>query len=297
MAYSGAGAACWVHVSHGGARSVTVPEWLFALGGATPFNVYALIFVGAVSSALMTLGIYTRVSVALTYFCFRTLSLLNDMAGGSSDDLLLNGLFILMFSGCGRALSVDYLQRRRDDPNAPTDAPAWPRYVLIFQIITVYWTTGIQKISNAWWPPPLGSADALWFILQDPNWNRYLISAQTLLPFYRVTQLATAVTWLFENSGLVLLLAYWFRHTRERPGRVRAFFNAPLKRFWPNVDFRLIYLAVGFGMHFGIWVLMEVGPFMNAVLVCYACCITPAEWRAVFERLRFKRRLVPSAAP
>jgi hypothetical protein len=47
-------------------------------------------------------------------------------------------------------------------------------------------------------------------------------------------------------------------------------------------------------MHFGIWVLMEVGPFMNAVLVCYACCITPAEWRAALEWLRPKRLAAPA---
>jgi hypothetical protein len=229
------------------------------------------------------------VTVFLTWFCFLTLSNLNDQSGGSSDDLLLNGLFILMWSGCGRALSIDWLQRRREDPAAATDAPAWPRYVLIFQIVTVYSTTGLQKVSNTWWPPPFGSADAIWFILQDPNWTRWLISGQSLAPFFRLTQLATVGTWLFENGGLLLLLAFWFLHTRERPGRVRAFFNAPLKRFGSNVDFRLLYLAVGFSMHFGIWVLMEVGPFFNAVLVCYACCITPAEWRAALDRLRWRR--------
>jgi hypothetical protein len=296
MGLSGAGAAAWVSAKHGGAHDITGPAWLGLLGGATPFNVYALIFVGAVVAALMALGIYTRATVFLTWFCFKTLSYLNDQAGGSSDDLLLNGLFVLMWSGCGRALSIDSLQRRREDPAEATDAPAWPRYVLIFQIITVYWTTGVQKVSNSWWPPPFGSADAIWFILQDPNWTRWLISAQSLAPFFRLTQLATAVTWLFENSGLLFLLAFWFRSTRERPGRVRAFFNAPLKRFGSNVDFRLLYLAVGFSMHFGIWVLMEVGPFFNAVLVCYACCITPAEWRAVIDRLRF-RRASSSQAP
>jgi hypothetical protein len=286
MALSGAASASWVDVAHGGARGVFVPFWLAKLGGATPLNVRALMFAGIIASGLMAFGLFTRVTVVLTWFLFRTLSNLNDMAGGSSDDLLMNGLFILMWSGCGRALSLDALERKRKDPNAATDAPAWPRYVLIFQIITVYWTTGLQKVSNHWWPPPFGSSDAIWFILQDPNWTRWLYSPQTLLPFFRVTQLATAVTWLFENSGLLLLLAFWFRATRERPGRVRAFFNAPLERFGLGVDFRLLYLAVGFSMHFGIWVLMEVGPFFNAVLVCYACCITPAEWRAVVARLR-----------
>ena len=54
---------------------------------------------------------------------------------------------------------------------------------------------------------------------------RWLIDPQSLAPWFRVTQLATLGTWLFELSGLLLLLAFWYRHTRDRPGRLRAFFN------------------------------------------------------------------------
>jgi hypothetical protein len=285
MRLSGAGDAAWVDVAYGGARSSFVSPWLQSLGGASPTNVHMLLYLACAGAGLMALGVLTRASVLVTWFCFNTLTRMNFMAGGSSDDLLMNGLFVLLWSGCGRALSVDQWVRRRRDAAAPQDAPAWPRYVLIFQIITVYWTTGVQKVSNSWWPPPLGSLDAVWFILQMSNWTRWLITPQGLAPYFRITQLATLGTWLFELSGLLLLLAYWYRHTRDRPGRLRAFFNAPLRRFG-SLDFRLIYLALGFTMHFGIWVLMEVGPFFNAVLVCYACCITPDEWRAAFKKLQ-----------
>ena len=300
MRSSGAAIEAWVDVRSGGARVSWGQPWFEALGGGTAANVQALIFIGCIAGVLMTIGLATRASTIVTWLAFQTLTNMNYLAGGSADDLLLNGLFVLIWSGAGRALSVDQWLRTRRNPAASSEAPAWPRYVLIFQIITVYWTTGMQKLSSSWWPPPFGSLDAIWYILQQPTWIR----ANTLdwaTPLYRLTQFATLTTWLFENAGLLLLLAFWYRQTRERPGRVRAFFNAPLKVFrkrlgpWVDrIDYRLCYLAVGFSLHFGIWALMEVGPFFNSVLVCYACCFTPAEWRGVF---RWARSSLPGGSP
>jgi len=172
----------------------------------------------------------------------------------------------------GRAISVDQWLKRRKDPQASSEVPVWPRYVLIFQIITVYWTTGMQKVSNGWWPPPVGSLDSIWYILQDPTWTRWVIVGKDLAPFFRFTQFATFTTWLFENSGLLLLLAYWYRYTRERPGQgARVLQRSALESAvhqWPvsqhaarpvfahalaptldRIDFRLLYLSVGFSMH------------------------------------------------
>jgi hypothetical protein len=302
MASSGAAFEAWVDLGSGGARNSFAP--MFApFGGCTYRNVHTLIAIGCIAGVLMAIGFATRLSTLVTWFSFMTLTNINYLAGGSADDLLLNGLFVLLLSGCGRTLSVDQWLRRRRDPAASSEAPAWPRWVLIFQIVTVYWTTGMQKVSASWWPPPFGTLDAIWYILQQPTWIRFT-TLEWATPLFRLTQLASLGTWLLENSAPVLLIAFWYRFTRERPGRVRAFFNAPLRplRRWlgPGVetlDYRLCYLAAGFSMHLGIFLLMEVGPFFNSVLVCYACCITPAEWRAVIAWLRGKLRPAPVTAP
>jgi len=297
MQRTAAAAMLWVDSAHGGMRPMYAPDWLVALGGATPSNVKLLMAIGGAAALMTAAGLMTRASIFVTWLCFNTLITMNRSAGGSADDLLVNGIFILFWSGCGRTLSIDRLIERRKSPAAPPpEAPAWPRYLLIYQLVTVYWTTGAQKVSNGWFPPPLGTLDALYYSLQMPSWVRFDLQPG-LAHIFRVTQAATLFTWLFENCGLVLLLAFWFRYTRERPGRVRAFFNAPLKRF-PRIDFRLYYLAFGFVLHLGIGVLMEVGPFFSAVMVCYCACIAPAEWRAAIGWLR--RRLaeatpVPSA--
>lgn len=266
MWLSGIGLAVWVDQKFGGIKGVDL-NWLDPIGGATPTNVRALMAVGLLVSLMMAAGVFTRVTTVATYVVFRILSGLNDHAGGSSDDLLINGLFLLMLSDCGGALSWD----NRGKP--PRQVPMWPRYVLIGQLVLVYWTTGLQKVSASWLP--VGDLDALWYIFQQPSWHR--MDMQWLAPFYKLTQLGTLVTWCFEQAAPLLLLAFWYRDTADRPGRVRALFN----RF----DFRTLYLCVGLSLHVGIWLTMAVGPFFGGVAVCYAACFTGEEYRAATARV------------
>jgi Na+-driven multidrug efflux pump len=120
--------------------------------------------------------------------------------------------------------------------------------------------------------------DALWYILQQPTWQRFPLPMQSLTWAYPLTQAASLSVWAFEQAAPLLLLAYWYRETRERPGYLRARFNA--------LDFRTLYLLFGVGMHIGIEALMEVGPFSIASLTLYLACFHPDEWSRLFNRLR-----------
>ena len=264
---SGTAKAVWVSVKFGGIRESDL-DWLDRFGGATPANIELMLTLGILASALMTIGAFTRVSSIATFVIFRVLTGLNDHSGGSSDDVLVNVLFLLMFSGCGGALAFD----RRGQP--PVEAPVWPRYVLIGQMVLIYWMTGLQKVSAAWLPG--GPADALWYIFQQPAWQR--TSMFWLARLYPLTQIGTLVAWTFEWSAPLMLLAFWYRYTRERKGRVRAFFN--------RIDFRTLYLAVGVTLHLGIWITLEVGPFAGGLFSLYACCFTADEYRAVVAKVR-----------
>lgn len=265
---SGAHAMVWIDVEHGGMRRLN-PGLLDHVGGASPATVQGVMLAGTIAAVMLGAGAFTRVAAVIAWLSFRTLVGLNDHSGGSSDELLVNVLFLLMLSGCGDALSFDARVRGKTAP-----VPAWPRYVLIGQLVLMYWMTALQKVSAGWIPG--GPLDALWFILQQPTWQR--TSMTWLAPLYPVTQLATAVTWFFEQAAPLLLLAFFFRDTADRPGRVRAWFN--------RVDFRAKYLAVGLVLHLGIWATLEVGPFLGTVLALYACCFHPDEWRRAAARWR-----------
>ena len=152
--------------------------------------------------------------------------------------------------------------------------PSWPRWLIIGQLVLIYWTTALQKVSDSWVPG--GHLDALWFILQQPTWVRTEPDVHAMLPLYPVLQGMTFSVWLWEQAAPLLLLSLWFRHTRERPGWLRSVFNRIDVRFW--------LLLYGVGMHAGIEALMDVGPFSLATTSMYFACFHPDELESFGRR-------------
>jgi hypothetical protein len=132
----------------------------------------------------------------------------------------------------------------------------------------------MHKVSGTW--TPAGGFSALYYILQEPTWQRWDLS--WLAWVYPLTQLGTATTWIWEITSPLLLLVLWYRRTRSLPGRLRSLCNRlPLRGLW---------VIIGLAVHLGILVLMDVGPFSPIALSYYVCLFTPAEWRRLAERLR-----------
>lgn len=188
------------------------------------------------------------------------------------DMLCRDAVCILTVSACGRAWSVDaWIARALGRPFTPLQ-PAWPRHLLILQLAVMYFCAGIQKTALAW--GPLGGFSALYLVLQDPAIAR--ISFAWLARIYPLTQLASVATIVFEWTAGLLPLLYWFRFTRTRPGRLRAFFNTkrPL-RAW---------LTIGVLLHLGIASTMQLGVFPWAMLSLYPAFFHPDEWAALRRR-------------
>lgn len=262
----------WLDARWGGYLHIEHSWWLVdALGGARPEVVWGLIAVTLLAGATLTLGFWTRLSAFVSLQGVLALTWINAQAGGSYDDLLTNALWLLVLADSGRTLSLDCRIRtgalRSDDP-----VSAWPRYLFIFQIVVVYFSTALQKISAYWTPG--GDFSALYYILQQPTWQRWdMRDAAYIFP---VTQVATASTWFWEMSSPLLLLAFRYRDTRLAPGRLRALFN--------RIDFRFCYILFGVGLHLGIFALMEVGPFSWITLSYYLAMVHPEEWGALARR-------------
>jgi hypothetical protein len=275
MAWTGGDQWVWLDAAHGGLRALTLGPL-----EATPGNLRLVEGAAIVGGLLTVVGLYTRVGIALAWLAFGVLADANAHAGGSYDELVKNILFLLFWSGCGQALSLDAAVRGRTGL-----VTAWPRYLLVVQLVVMYASTGFQKVSNSWVPG--GPADALWYILQQPTWQR--ADMTWLAPLFPLTQLATLGTWLFEAGSPALLLAFWFRDTRTRPGRLRALFN--------RLDARTLFVLAGLGMHFGIEATMEVGPFSPSAVALYACLLHPDEWARLARRLvRRDGAVTPSRA-
>ncbi|MDP2306017.1 MAG: HTTM domain-containing protein [Pseudomonadota bacterium] len=218
-------------------------------------------------------GFLTPVAAVVTMLVSSQLAQVLPLGDRGIDLMLRNVLLLLAFSGCGRAWSVDawlfrggILGRPLMRLLGPSDAVlAWPRYLLVLQILVMYFAAGIQKTSVTWWP--LGDYGAIYLILQDPSIAAFRFG--WLEQVFPLTQIASAATMVFELGAGAIFFTWWFRDTRTRPGRMRALFNRlELHKWW---------MVIGVGLHLGIAATMSLGIFPYAMLALYPAFLHPDE--------------------
>ena len=256
----------WVDQAEGGYRALGDGPWLVAMLGGPTLRVMWTMAVGALAGAvLMVVGLGGRISALLTLICTTQVLDANAHAGGSYDMLLTNAQWIAVLSGGERTLS---LQARLETGSFWPHARilAFPRWLGLWQLGLMYCTTGLQKLSAYWVPG--GDASALYYILQQPEWHRRDMSFVAWL--FPLTQVATTVTWFWEVSAPLWILAVWWSMDPTRPGR--------LPRWSNRIGLRWIYAAIGVFMHAAIFVSMDVGPFSFLSLVYYVLTVHPWEW-------------------
>jgi len=264
----------WLQPEDGGMRPLQDGgSWLVgALGGPTPEVVWALVVGTVVASVFLVLGVASRLMALLCLQGFLAVAWINGHAGGSYDNLLTNALWLLVLARSDATASLTCRVRTGAWRQA-TQVPAWPRWLVALQLVVMYTSTGLQKVSASWVPG--GDSSALYYILQQPSWARGDFSWTAHV--FPLTQAATLSVWIFEVGAPILLLFLWFRHTRDRPGRLRAACN--------RLDARSLFVAYGALMHIGIHVTMAVGPFSTVCLAMYACLFSGEEWAAALDRL------------
>ncbi|HCH63735.1 MAG: hypothetical protein CL927_12790 [Deltaproteobacteria bacterium] len=266
----------WFTLEDGGYRASKGPGgWRWRpFGGYSPTAVYQMLAIG-ISAAIGTiLGVGGRIAPLVGLQAFIALTRLNGSAGGGDDFLLSNMLWLLVLSNATATGSLTARWRTgRLWPDV--SVPAWPRYLVIVQLVVMYTSTGLQKMSHHW--VPWGDQSALWYILLQPSWQRWPLET---MPDWAapLTRAATVSTWMWELGAPVLLLAMWFRATARRSGRLRTVFQ--------RMRVRTLYLAFGMLMHVGIFIVMDVGTFSLVSLAAYACAFHADEYRSITARLR-----------
>ena len=263
----------WTDHSASGYRGVG-GTWLVQLcGGATEPVMTTLTLLGMFASVLLLLGIGGRLTALVTLQLVLALTDANSHTGGSYDEVLSNVLWLVLLAPASRTLSVDCWLRTRKWHD-PTPVASWVRFLLVWQLILMYWTTGIQKVSAHWVPG--GEFSALYYILQQPTWQRW--DHSWVAWFYPVTQVGTGVSWFWEVSAPLWLLAWWYARTQDRPGRIRAVFN--------RLHVREIYVVLGLLFHLALTVLMNVGTFAICSVALYPALYGPDEWARYFAYFR-----------
>lgn len=257
----------WVDAQHGGLQTLSTHHWLpRVLGGHTPAVAWTLMSAGLLLSVLLVLGfggrVLGRVTALLTGQVYYALTSSHAALSGGYDVLITNALWLLVLGDATATLSFD-CWRRTGRLRSDRWIAAWPRYLAILQLVVTYTTTGLKKLSPVWTPG--GDHSALYWVFQDPTWRRFDMTWSASA--FWLTQWGSALTWWWEVLTPLLLLAYWARYTAQRGGRVRALLN--------HYDLRKPWAAIGIGLHLGIVVLLNVGPFSPISLAYYLCLIPP----------------------
>ena len=263
--------ALWLDASDGGLFPLLPFHWLVQLLGGPSREVTALLYHGTVLLACASLvGLGGGLTLLFTQQTFTALRLQNTMVSGGYDTLISNGLLLLAASRSTRTLSLDcWLKRRRW--TSTTLVPAWPRYLLIFQLVFTYTLTGWQKVGWSW--TPMGGYWALYYVLNDPTWTRFGSAWTPDISWLLRAATAVAVHW--EQLAPLLLLGYL---AEARRGEAWA-------RWFPLRRIRASWVAVGVLLHLGIFGLLDVGPFSWVTLSYYIVLFAPREWQNGLTRL------------
>jgi hypothetical protein len=265
----------WTDKSAGGYRRIKGNHIINLFGGPTFEVVHAFIWAGVISSVMVMVGLGGRLSILICLQVYMGLHRLNGEASGSSDIVITNALWILFLAGPTKTFSLDCLIKTRKW-FADTLVSSWPRYLIVFQLVWMYSTTGWQKISSHWMPG--GGFTALHYIFQQPNWARF--DNDWLLQFDLLTRAFTATTWLWECTSIGLLLWYFYQFAPAHKGRLR--------RWVTRFDLRIPFAIIGLGFHISIMLLMVVGPFSPISMTFYICVFHPSEYGKFFRWLKIR---------
>jgi hypothetical protein len=281
LAAHGATTWLWAPAEAGGAAAwdVADPPLLQRIIAPTASAAWLLWGGLALSALCVAVGFQTRAAALAHVFFSVQAALINGPADRAIDRLIRIVLLIMMFSPAARVWSVDARLETGSFRGDPSPRAAWPRYLIVTQLVITYFGAGLAKGGTHWYP--WGGYEALYLTLQDPIFSVVAGEPWLAQPLpHLVTRVATAVTHLWELGAPLVLLAAYYRRTAERPGRIRHAFN----RF----PVRSVYVALGIIFHLSLAVVLRLGIFPFAMLACFPAFFQPRELQRALVRWRLR---------
>ena len=245
-------------------------------------SAYGLWTIALVSLVLVGIGFLTRPACVVFVIVSAQQATIAPDSESAIDMLLRIVFLILALSRCNARWSIDaWIARLRGHP-MPALVPAWPRYLILFQLCWVYFSGGQNKSGASWGPH--GGFTALGNALLDPHNGR--LSADLVTTLYPMTRVATALTMAFELTALAYLLWLYYAATPEQPGRLRRWCN--------TLRLRWIWLSLGISFELGIALGLRLGAFPFGMLALFWVLLLPSELE---QGVAGCRRLVGWFAP
>lgn len=203
-----------------------------------------VVFVGA--AGCLCLGLFSRSSAFLCWVLLLSFTNLNPLINSRGDAIRDIIPFYLMLGPCGAAWSLDSLiARRRGAVHGRVFVSPWPVRMLLIQLCTIYFFTGLFKLfSDDWW-----SGRCLYYVLCDLVLARN--SFNDLRIPYPLLQLGTWFALLWEVTFPLWLLTRWSR---------------------------IAVFLIGVSFHLGTFAVLELGGFEWYMTVLYLPLIPWSRW-------------------
>jgi hypothetical protein len=233
-------------------------------------NADAVMWYGLVVGALACTAMGAATPLACIVFAYASarLSGASPNSEAGSDALMRIVFPILALSRCNARWSVDaWVMRRLGRPFAE-EVPAWPRYLLLLQLVWVYFSGGQNKASASW--GPFGGFTALANALLEPGPAR--LPTGMVVALYPLWRVGTALTMAFELGAPIYLLAY--------------------AKDWRRV--RWAWIGLGVMMELGIAVGLKLGSFPYVMLALFPVLLKPEELQCLNTRAPANRASSPS---
>jgi len=248
------------------------PPLISGLFGASSGTALALYVLCVVSAVAVLAGFALRPAALVLAIASAELARLAPDGERAVDVVLRIAVLVLACSRADACFSVASWFRARRGERRVDEVPAWPRQLLMIQLVWVYFSAAQNRGGAAWWP--WGDFAALAQVLSDPHYARF--APGWTAGVYPLTQVATALTMAFELCAPLLIPLTLF----ERAGGGRVFELA--RRF----HVRSAYLALGVCLHLGIFATLRLGIFSFGMLALFTVLFDPVEVKRLLAFVR-----------
>ena len=270
-----------VHVRLAGLVDPLFSRWPdgYATGYAPWFGISGPMYwwIATIAAAAIALGAATRVACIVFLIASAQLGHLAPESETAVDMIFRIVSVILAMSQCNARWSIDALVTRSEPL-----VPAWPRILIMLQVVWVYFSGGQNKGGSEW--GPLGGFTALADAVADPHAARF--AADWVTTVYPLTRVATAVTMLFELGAPLYLLFVYYAATRDRAGRLRRWCN--------RLRLRWAWLALGIVFEVSLAVLLRLGSFPFGMLALFPALLLPEDLQRLNTAAPANRASSPS---
>lgn len=221
---------------------------------ASPWAVGAIFFLHAAAGIALLLGYRTRIASIASWYLLASLQVRNDYAAMmAGDDYLRLMLFWGIFLPLGARWSLDAARIGRPTVKGVATIGT---IALLIQIFLLYFGTGLLKTGPMW-----ADGTAVYYAL---NLHQYETPLTHVLLEQRwaIAPLTHFTLWTERLGALLLFVPFWISTAR------------------------LLAITLFAGMHIGLALFMDIGPFPAMALCGWAAVIPGAFWDFVLPRLR-----------